>query len=91
MLKCTKVIRKKKGETDQGKPIIVHEKCVAPAAEYTVGGLLAQAKATLCDRHKNLADRECFVSQNGFASGRVSSREKAKRYQQSRLPGTGVA
>jgi hypothetical protein len=87
-LTCTKTIRVDDGEDAQGRKLYYHKKCGNPAAEYEVGGLLAKAKAVLCARHKQAADKQAFVSDRGYALGRVD--KSAKGHHQARLPGTGV-
>lgn len=90
-LKCTKIIVVEKGRNNQGKKISIHQQCGEPAAEYVIGGLLTTAKAVLCARHKALADRQNFISSNGYAYGKVDRRAVRKEgYAQTRLPGTGV-
>ena len=89
-LKCQKVVRREDAPDNQGKPVFYHEKCGAPAAEYEIGGLLTKAKAILCGSHKKQADRQAFVSENGYAMGKVDRKKIGKDYKQPRLPGTGV-
>lgn len=90
-LTCTKIVRREiPGKTPQGKQEYRHVACGEPAAEYVIGGLLTTAKAVLCERHKRMADRQNFVSKNGYTFGNIGRKEKAKNYQQERLPGTGV-
>lgn len=90
-LKCTKVVKRALAGTNmQGKVEYVHEKCGEPAAEYTIGGALTQAKAVLCQRHKEMADRQNFISKNGYRCGEITPKLKKTKYQQERLPGTGV-
>jgi len=90
-LTCTKLIRKDGGRDAQGRPIIYHERCGADASEVTVGGLLTKAKAVLCARHRQDAERESFVSKNGFTHGRVAKEAKKNGYQQERLTRTGIS
>lgn len=75
----------------QGKLLTYHEKCGRPASEVTIGGLLTSAKAVLCHQHKVQAERESFVSANGFSKGKVEKKSKEDGYIQAKLPGTGVA
>jgi len=89
-LKCTRIVKISDGPDMQGRPQFHHERCNLPAAEYEVGGLLTKAKAVLCARHKLAADKESFISKNGFRLGKVKKSEKEKGYQQERLPGTGI-
>jgi hypothetical protein len=87
-LTCTKPVLRNDGSRDnQGRLRTWHEKCGAPASECEVGGLLTTAKAILCSRHRILADRESFISSNGFKMGKV---EHPDKYKQRRLPGTGL-
>lgn len=90
-LTCTKTILVSDGRDAQGRPLSFHKKCGAPAAEYEIGGLLTKAKAVLCIRHKELADRETFTSDRGFPLGKVAEKAKKDGYKQERLPGTGVS
>lgn len=92
-LKCTKVIRSSVmgdgtplGRDNQGNQVFDRRRCGMPAAEYEIGGMLTKAKATLCLKHKEQADREAFVSENGYGAGKTEKED----YRQKRLPGTGV-
>lgn len=89
-LKCTKIVARELGRNPKGKMEYKHVPCGEPAAEYEIGGLLTTAKAVLCERHKNAADRQNFVSQNGYRYGKISRKMKKEKYTQPRLPGTGV-
>jgi hypothetical protein len=84
------MVRVDDGKTPQGKPLFHHQKCGLPAFEVEIGGLLTKAKAVLCMRHKLQADRETFVSQNGYPLGKVDKKAKKEGYRQPRLEGTGV-
>lgn len=89
-LTCTKLVCVDNGRDAQGRKLAYHKKCGAPASEVEIGGTLAKAKAVLCVNHKLQADREYFTSVNGYPLGKIAKKEKANRYQQTRLPGTGV-
>jgi hypothetical protein len=73
-----------------GREIIYHKKCGLPASEVEIGGLLTKAKAILCKRHKRQADRQAFISSNGYTSGKISAKAKKEGYHQSCMDGTGV-
>jgi hypothetical protein len=89
-LTCTKVIKVSDGKDQQGKPLWYHRKCGKPASEVEIGGTLAKAKAILCLAHRQQADRDAFISQNGYPFGKVSKTDKKDGYIQHRLPGTGI-
>jgi len=89
-LKCTKVIKVDDGRDVHGKPRFYHKTCGLPASEVEVGGLLTKAKAILCSRHKLEADRQAFISSNGYPLKKVKKSEKEKGYSQIRLEDTGV-
>lgn len=89
-IKCTKVVARNGGRDEQGRPIVYHEKCGRPASEVEIGGLLTKAKAVLCERHKIMADRDSFVSANGFSKGKINPKAKKDGYSQPRLEGTGI-
>lgn len=90
-LKCTKLLKKALQGTDpQGKVQYKYILCGEPAAEYEFGGLLTTARATLCERHKEAADRQNFVSKNGYKHGRVKKKHGKPVMFQERLPGTGL-
>lgn len=89
-LTCTKMIRIDDGLDAQGRPQFYHEPCGAPAIEVEIGGALAKAKAVLCGRHRQMADRSCCLSKNGFPKGKVSKKAKKEGYYQEQMPGTGV-
>lgn len=92
-LKCTKLVKRDDGTRDnQGRLRSWHEKCGAPACEVEVAGLLTKAKAVLCARHRELADRDAFISSRGYKLGQVDHEEaKGNRIdKQERLPGTGI-
>lgn len=89
-LKCTALVKRDDGRDNTGKYLFHHERCAMPAEEVEIGGLLTKAKAVLCPRHRTQADREAFVSGNGFPIGKIKKAEKEKGYQQQRLPGTGI-
>lgn len=89
-LKCEKSIRRDLGKDNSGSIIYASEKCGQPASECEVGGTLARARAILCDKHKEMADRELFTSAKGYPLGKVDDKAKDKKYMQQRLPGTGV-
>lgn len=75
-LKCTKLVKIEDPPTPQGKPMFHHEKCGLPASEVEIGGLLTKAKAILCVKHKAMADRESFISTNGFKLGKITKKMK---------------
>jgi len=89
-LTCTKLVKVDDGRDQQGKKVYYNKRCGAPAAEVEIGGLLTKAKAILCVTHKMQADRENFVSSNGYQLGKISKAEKEKHYRQERLKGTGA-
>jgi len=90
-LKCEKMIRVMDPARDnQGKIIWYHRRCNEPAAEYEFGGMLTSVKAVFCEFHKRMADKENFVSQNGFRHGQVKKKLLRNGYQQPRLDGTGI-
>ena len=87
-LKCTAKVKVADGWDNQGRRMSHQERCNKPAAEYEIGGLLGTAKAVLCVTHKIRADKEAFISKNGYPLGKID--ENAENYKQDRLPGTGV-
>lgn len=89
-LTCTKLVKISDGRDQNGKPLWYHRRCGATGSEVKVGGLLGVAKAVLCAKHRALADREAFVSENGYPLGKISKKAKEDGYRQPRLPGTGV-
>ena len=89
-LTCTAMVKIDDGKDQQGKARHYHRRCGLPASEVEIGGLLTKAKAVLCSRHKLLADRQAFISENGYPLGKVKKDLKKERYVQPRLDGTGV-
>jgi hypothetical protein len=51
ILRCTKTVDRKG---------IRHERCGLAAAEYSVSGNSYSCRAVLCERHKQMAQREGF-------------------------------
>jgi hypothetical protein len=89
-LTCTKVVKVSDGKDMQGKPVWYHKKCGAPASEVEIGGLLTKAKAILCVTHARKADKDAFISENGYPFGKVKKKLKEEYYVQPRLRGTGL-
>ena len=89
-LKCTKMVARDGGIDPQGHKITYHEKCGKPAAEVEIGGLLGKARAVLCAAHRALADKQAYISKNGYPKGKIDPKAKERGYAQERLPGTGI-
>jgi hypothetical protein len=87
-LKCEKQIAKFDRD-EQNRIIRYHERCNKPASLCKISGITTSATAVFCARHRQAAERECFVSGRGFPLGKIARKEK-KGYQQTIMPGLGI-
>jgi hypothetical protein len=63
-LTCTRLVEEKQRDNN-GKWIISHRLCGAPASEATLGQF-ARARAILCQEHLQQAERQARISKQGY-------------------------
>lgn len=76
-LTCTKMVKINLPPDEQGRKWFYHQRCGQPGAEVEIGGLLTKAKAILCVKHRLKADKEAYISSNGYPLGKIKKSEKA--------------